>query len=32
MVYRAAVQGRRLEECWLILLMFYIDVFEQNRS
>ena len=32
MVYRAVVQGWRLEDCWLILLIFYIDVFEQNRS
>jgi hypothetical protein len=32
MVYRVAAQGRRPEECQLILLMFYIDVFEQNRS
>ncbi len=32
MAYRAAVQGQRLEECQLILPMFYINTFKQNRS
>ena len=32
MSYRAAAQGRRPEDCRLILPIFYIDAFEQNRS
>jgi hypothetical protein len=32
MVYRAATQGWHLNDCQLILPMFYIDMFKQNRS